>query len=96
MVLTVLRCDCGGELQRGIESTEKGPRWYYACPWCGTWWRPQNGIFGPVDRQPILQGWFSPDELLLLACFRRLPGKVQSEVVSHVRSLADGGPCSRS
>ena len=88
MVVAEVRCDCGGALERGTEDTERGPRWYFACQWCGTWWRHQNGVFGPVGREPIRCGALAPEELQLLACFRRLPRETQAGVVSHVQALS--------
>lgn len=83
-LLAVVRCDCGGRLQRGTEQTAQGLRWVFACERCGSRWRHRDGVFGPLDRQPARQA----DESELLAWFRRLPGELRSEAVSRVQALA--------
>ena len=90
--LRTARCDCGGRLVWGTEQTGRGPRWYFACECCGTWWRHNDGVLGPVGREPVGNSALSPAELRLLACFRRLPGEVQSEVASRVQALALSTP----
>ena len=92
-LLAIVRCDCGGELGRGTEQAERGLRWVFTCRRCGSRWAHRDGVFGPLDREPVPQpnggaGGLPPAELELLAWFRRLPRELRSEVVSHVRSLA--------
>jgi hypothetical protein len=82
-LLAIVRCHCGGELRWGTERTERGLRWVFTCRRCGVRWAHRNGVFGPLDREPV-----PPAESELLAWFRRLPPELHSEVVSHVRSLA--------
>ena len=60
---------------------------YFACPWCGTRWRHDDGVFGPVGREPVQPGSLAPGELRLLACFRRLPEEARAEVLSRVQAL---------
>jgi hypothetical protein len=89
VLLAVVRCDCGGELQRGTEQAERGLRWTFTCGRCGSRWGHRDGTFRPLDREPLIQGGgLSSAELELLACFRRLTGELRSEVVSHVQALA--------
>ena len=87
-LLAVVRCDCGGRLQRGTEQTGRGLRWTFTCEWCGSRWGHKDGAFGPLDRQPVQHGGLAPAESELLACFRRLPEELRSEVVSHVQALS--------
>lgn len=89
VLLAAVRCDCGGELKRGTEQTERGLRWTFTCRRCGSRWGHRDGTFRPLDREPLIQGGgLSSAELELLACFRRLPGELRSEVASHVQALA--------
>lgn len=93
-LLAVVRCDCGGKLQRGTEQTERGLRWVFTCEQCGCRWGHRDGVFAPLDRTaPVQQPGEGTEELApaeseLLAWFRRLPGELRSEVVSHVQTLA--------
>ena len=92
-LLAVVHCDCGGRLQCGTEQTERGLRWTFTCERCGSRWGHRDGVFGPLDREPVQQpgdgtDGLAPAELELLAWFRRLPGELRSEALSQVRSLA--------
>ncbi len=88
-LMAVVRCDCGGRLQQGTERTERGPRWTFACERCGCRWGHRDGVFGPLDREPgDGSGGLAPAESELLAWFRRLPGELRCEALSHVRSLS--------
>jgi len=73
--LAAVRCDCGGRLQWGTETTERGLRWTFTCEKCGSRWKHRDG---------------AAEELALLACFRRLPDALRSEVLCQVKALADG------
>lgn len=88
-LMAIVRCDCGGGLQREVVRTKRGPRWRHVCEWCGSRWQLQDGVLGPVGHDPSQQ----LAERDLLAWFRRLPGELQAEVVAHVQALAlsDGG-----
>jgi len=87
-LMAAVRCDCGGRLEWGTEQTERGPRWFFACEWCGTRWRHNDGVFGPIDRDPISNGALAPAERQLLACFRRLSSESRATVVAHVQAMA--------
>ena len=96
-LLAVVRCDCGGKLGWATEETERGRRWVHVCEGCGRRWGLRDGIFGPLDRGDSMQRLDdgTPEESALLACFRRLPGALRAEVLSHVQALArstDGAP----
>jgi hypothetical protein len=88
VLLAAVRGDCGGGLRRGTEQTERGLRWTFTCERCGGRWGHRDGDFCPLDRDPVQGGGLAPVELALLACFRRLPERLQSEVVSYVQALA--------
>jgi len=89
VLLAPVRCDCGGKLQWGTEQTERGLRWTFTCQRCGGRWGHRDGAFRPLDRDPVQQtGSGTPEESELLACFRRLPRELRSEVLAHVQALA--------
>ena len=88
-LMAAVRCDCGGRLEWGTEQTERGPRWTFTCEQCGCRWGHRDGVFGPLDREPgDGSGGLAPAESELLAWFRRLPGELRTEALSHVRSLS--------
>jgi len=88
VLLAAVRCDCGGRLRRGTEQTERGLRWTFTCERCGGRWGHRDGVFRPLDRDPVQDAGLASAELGLLACFRRLPERLRSEVVSYVQALA--------
>lgn len=89
-LLAVVRCDCGGEIQRSDEQTGRGLRWIFRCARCGRRWGQRGGVFGPLDRAPV-GGRLAPIEVELLAAFRRLPPAVQREVVAGVAARVGEG-----
>jgi hypothetical protein len=90
VLLAAVRCDCGGKLRWGTEQTERGLRWTFTCEGCGSRWGHRGGTFRPLDRGDSVQqpGGGTPEELELLACFRRLSRELKSEVLAHVQALA--------
>jgi hypothetical protein len=89
VLLAAVRCDCGGKLQWGTEQAEQGLRWTFTCEGCGSRWGHRDGAFRPLDRDAVQQpGDGTPEELELLACFRRLSRELQSEVLAYVQALA--------
>jgi GTP cyclohydrolase II len=89
VLLTAVRCDCGSKLQWGTEQTERGLRWTFTCEGCGSRWGHRGGVFRRLDRGDSVQqlGDGTPEELELLACFRRLSRELQSEVLAYVQAL---------
>ncbi len=91
-ILSITRCDCGGQLEDGTEQTERGPRWVHICRNCGTRWGYTDGVFAPRDealaRGDDENGALRPHEIALLDWFRLLSRKQQAALVFHARNLA--------
>jgi hypothetical protein len=92
-ILAVVRCGCGGRVERWTEQTARGLRWVFVCAGCGVRWGLRDGVFGPLDGEQRGggAGELAEEETELLGWFRRLPEASRAEVVAQARALAVGG-----